>query len=171
MAAFFFICLLKFCKILLYFIYQINRQMKRLNKEYKLDVCNHINLKYGTVNRNNPQVIYVSGKCWISPLRKMDYSSVFNEIEKNMRKNIKTFLTDGVNFENKYILDFDINVDNLSPNEKKFLSFDFYLRQNDKNKKELSALKDVFNRKISTIANNLVYMFKENDFTVNKTKK
>jgi hypothetical protein len=101
----------------------------------------------------------------------MDYSSVFNEIEKNMRRNIKTFLTDGVNFENKYILDFDINVDTLSPNEKKFLSFDFYLKQNDENKKELSALKDVFNRKISTIANNLVYMFKENDFTVNKTKK
>jgi len=145
--------------------------MKRLNKEYKLDVCNHINLKYGTVNRNNPQVIYVSGKCWISPLRKMDYPSIFNEIEKNIRKNIKTFLIDDVNFEDKYILDFDINVDNLSPNEKKFLSFDFYLRQNEKNKKELSAFKDVFNKKISTIANNLVYVLKENNFTVNKTKK
>lgn len=145
--------------------------MKRLNKEYKLDVCSHIKLKYGTVNRNNPQVIYVSGKCWVSPLRKMDYTSVFNEAEKNMRKNIKTFLIDGENFENKYILDFDINIENISPNEKKFLSFDFYLKQNEKNKKELSAFKDVFNRKISTIANNLVYVLKENDFTVNKTKK
>lgn len=145
--------------------------MKRLNKEYKLDVCSHIKLKYGTVNRNNPQVIYVSGKCWVSPLRKMNYTSVFNEAEKNMRKNIKTFLIDGVNFEDKYILDFDINIDNISPNEKKFLSFDFYLKQNEKNKKELSAFKDAFNRKISTIANNLVYILKENDFTVNKTKK
>ena len=145
--------------------------MKRLNKEYKLDVCSHIKLKYGTVNRNNPQVIYVSGKCWVSPLRKMDYTSVFNEAEKNMRKNIKTFLIDGVNFEDKYILDFDINIDNISPSEKKFLSFDFYLKQNEKNKKELSAFKDVFNRKISTIANNLVYVLKKNDFTVNKTKK
>ena len=145
--------------------------MKRLNKEYKLDVCSHIKLKYGTVNRNNPQVIYVSGKCWVSPLHKMDYTSVFNDAEKNMRKNIKTFLIDGVNFEDKYILDFDINIDNISPNEKKFLSFDFYLKQNEKNKKELSAFKDVFNSKISTIANNLVYVLKENDFTVNKTKK
>ena len=145
--------------------------MKRLNKEYKLDVCSHIKLKYGTVNRNNPQVIYVSGKCWVSPLHKMDYTSVFNKAEKNMRKNIKTFLIDGVNFEDKYILDFDINIDNISPNEKKFLSFDFYLKQNEKNKKELSAFKDAFNRKISTIANNLVYVLKENDFTVNKTKK
>ena len=68
------------------------------------------------------------------------------------------------------ILDFDIN-DDFTPNEKKFLSFDFYLRQNEKNKKDLLALKDMFNRKVSTIANNLVYMFKENDFTIAKTKK
>lgn len=144
--------------------------MKRLNKEYKLDVCNHISLKYGTVNRNNPQVVYISGKCWVSPQKEMDYSNVINDIEKNMRKNIKSFLIDGVNFDNKFILDFDINIDNLSPKVKKFLSFDFYLRQNEKNKKELADLKELFNRKISTIANNLVYSFNENDFTVDKKK-
>ena len=99
--------------------------MKRLNKEYKLDVCKHISLKYGTVNKNNPQVVYVSGKCWVSPLKQMDYANVVNGIEKDMRKNIKNFLIDGVNFDNKYILDFDISIDKLLPNEKKFLSFDF----------------------------------------------
>lgn len=144
--------------------------MKRLNKEYKLDVCKHISLKYGTVNKNNPQVVYVSGKCWVSPLKQMDYANVINDIEKDMRKNIKNFLIDGINFDNKYILDFDISIDKLLPNEKKFLSFDFYLRQNEKNKKDIADLKDIFNRKISTIANNLVYMFKENDFTIQKTK-
>ena len=144
--------------------------MKRLNKEYKLDVCNHISLKYGTVNRNNPQVIYVSGKCWITPNKEMDYSDVINGIESNMRRNIKFFMIDGVNFDNKYILDFDINVDALAPNTKKFLSFDFYLRQNEENKKGLSELKDFFTRKVSTIANNLVYKFNENGFTVNKKK-
>lgn len=144
--------------------------MKRLNKEYKLDVCNHISLKYGTVNRNNPQVVYISGKCWVSPQKEMDYSNVINDIEKDMRKNIKSFLIDGVNFDNKFILDFDINIDNLTPKTKKFLSFDFYLRQNEKNKKELVDLKELFDRKISTIANNLVYSFKENDFTVDKKK-
>ena len=144
--------------------------MKRLNKEYKLDVCKHINLKYGTVNKNNPQVVYISGKCWVSPLKQMDYANVINGIEKDMRKNIKNFLIDGINFDNKYILDFDVSIDKLLPNEKKFLSFDFYLRQNEKNKKDLADLKDIFNRKISTIANNLVYMFKENDFTIQKTK-
>jgi len=144
--------------------------MKRLNKEYKLDVCNHISLKYGTVNRNNPQVVYVSGKCWVSPQRDMDYGNVIDNIEKTMRKNIKYFLIDGINFDNRFILDFDINIDGLVPREKKFLSFDFYLRQNENNKKKLSDLNDLFKRKVSTIANNLVYSFKENDFTINKKK-
>jgi hypothetical protein len=134
--------------------------MKRLNKEYKLDVCNHISLKYGTVNRNNPQVVYVSGKCWVSPQRDMDYGNVIDNIEKTMRKNIKSFLIDGINFDNRFILDFDINIDGLVPREKKFLSFDFYLRQNENNKKKLSDLNDLFKRKVSTIANNLVYSFK-----------
>lgn len=144
--------------------------MKRLNKEYKLDVCKHISLKYGTVNRNNPQVVYVSGKCWVSPLRAMNYGDIISNIEKEMKRNIKTFFIDEINFDNKYILDFDINVDNINPNEKKFLSFDFYLRQNEKNKKQLGDLKDLLNRKVSTIANNLVYMFKENDFSIEKRK-
>ena len=144
--------------------------MKRLNKEYKLDVCKHISLKYGTVNRNNPQVVYVSGKCWVSPLREMNYSNVIDGIEKEMKKNIKTFFIDNINFDNRFILDFDINVDNLNPQDKKFLSFDFYLRQNEKNKKQLTDLKELFNRKVSTIANNLVYMFKENDFSIEKRK-
>ena len=144
--------------------------MKRLNKEYKLDVCNHISLKYGTVNRNNPQVVYISGKCWVSPQREMNYADVIDNIEKGMKRNIKSFLIDGINFDNRFILDFDINTDGLIPKEKKFLSFDFYLRQNEKNKKQLSDLNDLLKRKVSTIANNLVYSFKENDFTINKKK-
>ena len=144
--------------------------MKRLNKEYKLDVCNHISLKYGTVNRNNPQVVYISGKCWVSPQREMNYSDVIDGIEKRMKKNIKSFLIDGINFDNRFILDFDINTEGLAPMEKKFLSFDFYLRQNEKNKKQLSDLNDLLKRKVSTIANNLVYSFKENDFSINKKK-
>ena len=144
--------------------------MKRLNKEYKLDVCKHISLKYGTVNKDNPQVIYVSGKCWIRPLSEMDYESKINNIEKEMRRHIKTFLTDGVNFDNKFILDFDISTEGIIPNKKKFLSFDFYIKQNERNKKDLKDLKNFLERKVSTISNNLVYSFRDNNFEIEKKK-
>ena len=144
--------------------------MRRLNKEYKLDVCNHIVVKYGSVNKDNPQVVYVSGRCWVAPNSKMDYESVIYNIEKEMRKNIKLFLMNGVNFDKKFILDFDINTDNLTVGSKKFLSFDFYLRQNEANKRQLKDLKTVLSSKISTVVNNLVYLFKENNFTIEKRK-
>ena len=144
--------------------------MKRLNKEYKLDVCNHIILKYGSVNKDNPQVVYVSGRCWVSPQTDMDYESVVYEIEKKVRNTIKSFLMDGVNFDNKFILDFDINTDKMNKNDKKFLSFDLYLKQNENNKKTLKELKELLMHRISTVANNIVYFFKENDFEINKKK-
>jgi hypothetical protein len=100
----------------------------------------------------------------------MNYGNVIDDIEKKMKKNIKSFLIDGINFDNRFILDFDITTEGLAPREKKFLSFDFYLRQNEKNKKQLQDLNDLLKRKVSTIANNLVYSFKENDFTIDKKK-
>jgi hypothetical protein len=144
--------------------------MKRLNKEYGLDVCSHMLLKYGSVNKDNPQVVYISGRCWVSPTHKMDYEYVIGMIEKEMRKNIKLFLIDGDNFDNRFILDFDINTDKMSPNEKKFLSFDLYIRQNESNKKTLKELKEILNRRISTISNGLVYLFNENNFSVQKKR-
>lgn len=77
---------------------------------------------------------------------------------------------DGINFDKKFILDFDINTDNFGIGDKKFLSFDFYLRQNEANKKSLKDLKNILNGRISTVVNNLVYLFKENDFTIEKRK-
>lgn len=145
--------------------------MKRLNKEYKLDVCNHIVVKYGSINKDNPQVVYVNGKCWVSPQMEMDYDNVISYIEKEMRKNIKLFLLDGINFENKFILSFDVNLEKINVGDKKFLSFDFYIRQNENNKKPLKKLKKFIESKISTITNALVFSFKENDFIIEKTKK
>lgn len=144
--------------------------MKRLNKEYKLDICNHVIVKYGSVNKDNPQVIYVSGKCWVSPKHQMDYEYVISRIEKEMKKSIKLFLIDEINFTNRFILDFDINTDKFNIGDKKFLSFDFYLRQNDSDVKKLKDLKEMLSNKVSTVVNNLVYLFKENGFIVEKRK-
>ena len=144
--------------------------MKRLNKEYKLDSSSSVILKYGSVNKDNPQVIYVSGKCWICPTVETDYDKVIADVETEMRKNIRNGIVDGVNFANKFILDFDISTDGLYPNRKKFLSFDFYLRQNERNKKKLADLKEFLDSKVRYISNEMVYMFKENGFTVEKQK-
>jgi hypothetical protein len=54
--------------------------------------------------------------------------------------------------------------------EKKFLSFDFYLRQTMVNKKTLKELRNLFNEKLSFIADNLNLGFNEHHFCVERKK-
>jgi hypothetical protein len=144
--------------------------MKRLNKEYRLDVSDSVVLKYGSVNKDNPQVVYITGKCWIKPTLKNNYKKIIESAEANMRTDIKNIMADNINFTNKFILDFDVSMDDFLINKKKFVSFDFYLRQNETNKKPLKKLGDVLSRKVSAIANNMVEMLNENGFQVEKRK-
>jgi len=144
--------------------------LKRLNKEIKLDVCNDISLKYGTVNRSNPQVIYVSGKCWVSPNKKMDYENRIDVIRDDFKNRIKSSFVNNEIFDGKSIINFEINGDKMELGEKKFLSFDFYLRQNKGNNRCLKDLKDFFTRKVKVLADELVSSFRDNDFDVDRTK-
>ena len=144
--------------------------MKRLNKEYKLNVCDYVSLKYGSVNKENPQVIYISGKCWIKPFVEMDCQSKIKRVERQVKNSIKSLVSDNDNFEKKFILDFDVNMDGMSPGKKKFLSFDFFLRQNEKNKKKLKELDGFLKSRMKNMMDDLVFALNENDFNVEKNK-
>ena len=143
---------------------------KRLNKEFKLDVCDSISLKYGSVNRDNPRVVYVSGKCWLKPLKTMEYGNVIENIKARFVDNIKSRFLNNENFDNKFIVDFDVNTDKMNHGEKKFMSFDFYLRQNEQSQKSLKELKPLFSRKMNVISRDLVEILNENDFQVTRKK-
>ena len=144
--------------------------MQRLNKEYKLNVCNHIIVKYGSVNKDNPQVVYISGKCWVSPTYEADYACLANLIESDFRKTVKRVMLDGINFENRLILDFDVVTDKMFVGSRKYLCFEIYLRQNEKNKKRLKDLSSIITNKTSIIANSLAESLHRNGFLVGKQK-
>ena len=145
--------------------------IKRLNKEYRLDICDEISLKYGSVNRLNPQVVYISGKCWLCPRTEMDYQSVLSLIKDKLKKMIKNRLFEDDIFENKLIFDFDVNFEKMNVGEKKFLSFDFFLRQRDENIKMLKDLDTKLKNKLSSVIDFLITELQENNFLVSKTKK
>ena len=144
--------------------------MKRLNKEIKLNVSNHINLKYGSTNKDNPQIVYILGKAWISPKFNGEYESILNGIQNNFRKKIKKNVMESNIFENKFVLDFDLNSTNMEKGKKKFLSFDLFLKQNSNNVIKLKELNSILSNNVRSIANDLVYDFSINDFDVAKTK-
>lgn len=138
--------------------------MKRLNKKIKLDFKNNIDLIYGSTNKDNPQVIYLSGKCWVLPVFDGDYNFIFNNIKKEFNHYITTFIKSNNIFSNKFILDFDISIDGLSMNNKKFLSFNIFLKQ--KNDPIFNLNNPIFLSKFQNITDKLEELLFNNGFKI-----
>lgn len=142
--------------------------MKRLNKKYKICSDNNIELIYGSTNKDNPQVIYVSGKCWISPLFCGEYETILNNIKKEFIHYINKFVKIDNIFDNKFILDFDINIDSLNLNTKKYLSFNIFLKQ--KNEVLYPLKSDKLFSNFYKLSDKLEELLQSNDFKIYKRK-
>lgn len=142
----------------------------RLNKEIKINCCENIALKYGSINKNDPQVIYLSGKMWICPTYEGDFETPFYIVKNNFKRELSKALKNSVTFDSKYILDFDINPENLVCNKKKFCSVSMFLKQKQEKLVNLNNMKNL-------IVSNFGYLFRdleneliENDFEISKAK-
>ena len=144
--------------------------MRRLNKEYKLNVCRHISMRYGSVNKKDPRVIYISGKCWLEPSEQDDYVQVIKSLENEFKKNVKLFLANGKSFGKRFILDFHANADSMEQGSKTYMSFDLYLRQSDKDVQPLEALQDTLSKYASTLSNSFVYACARHGLSATKNK-
>jgi hypothetical protein len=142
--------------------------MERLSKEFKLNISNNISVKYGSVDKNNPKVIYIEGKCWVSPLFEGNYTAHIDNIKAQFRKCVSKLLISNEVYSSKFILDFDVNTENMKIDEKKFLSFNIFLRQESNS---LYALKDSkLYEHFPTMVNMLYNLLNENEFRVTKRK-
>lgn len=145
--------------------------MRRLGKEYGIDVNSSVTMKYGSVNRNDPRVVYLSGKCWVSPRNETDYEKVAYKVKQAIRRSTNQLVADGKEFDKDYILDFYVNLDELTVNDSKFMSFDIYIRQAAGSERPLAELRDVLSVGADGISSCVESVFNENGFSVGKTKK
>jgi hypothetical protein len=144
--------------------------MIKLNKEIKLNNCKNINLKYGSVNKNDPKVIYVTGKMWICPTYDGDFEKMMEYFHLSFKKKLSNVLKNSSVFDAKYILDFDINQTNLVKNKKKYFSITFFVRQKSDNLIKLKNMKNIISYDFGYLFNELENNLIENDFEVSKTK-
>ena len=77
--------------------------MKRFNKEYNLTKYGSIQMKLGTINKDDPKVVYVSGRCWLTPSIEIDYNDAFEEIKKRVCRKVKSVINNDEGFSNKFI--------------------------------------------------------------------
>lgn len=125
--------------------------MKRFNKEYSLDNVGQIQIKIGTINKDDPKVIYVTGKCWVTPNIETQYSEAFDTVRNRLEKNTRKLISSNETFSNKTIIYFDINPDSFVLGKKKYFGFDMFFRQNENTKRKLKALIPEFNMFMSEI--------------------
>ena len=142
----------------------------RLNKEIKIDICENINLKYGSVNKNDPQIIYVSGRMWVCPSYDGDYETPINLIHNKFKRELSMCLRDSSIFDYKHILDFDINPLNLVKDKKTFFSISFYVKQKPEKIINLNNIKNLISSKFGYLFRELEKDLIENEFKVSKTK-
>lgn len=132
--------------------------MKRLNKEFSVDIDSSFKTKYGSTNHKKPEVIYIVGNTYISPsFDSNDYVSDINDL-KNTYNNIISKLIKKYNsdFHKECICGIDVCDNRMKKGKKTFLTFELYLKQ--KTCKKMSEIDDT----IKSISENLVTDFKHN---------
>lgn len=107
------------------------KQQKRLHCEKKI-VNRFFQLKIGTVNKKNPQIIYFEGRGFIYPFEDIILNEKLGKKLKNkLNFIIQNKLIDQELFENKFILDLQIAENRVKINKKTYIHFQFLLKQKE----------------------------------------
>lgn len=142
--------------------------MKKMVKEIKLNVSNKVTLKYGTMNRESPKVVYINVRTWITPMYEGNYNDAMSFILNKYKKEFKSRLLATGKFERGMIFEFDINPSAMKYGHKKFLSFDIFAKQVDC--VNLKDLNNELSECIGNVSDNFVECLENNDFSVSKLK-
>lgn len=144
-------------------------ERKRLNKVFKLNNIENATVKYGTNDKINPQVIFISFKTWIIPTFEDEtYVSVFELSKRQIKKIISSFISETNIFSSKYIIDFNLNPNKLTSKGKKFMQIDIFFKQN--NKECISINDNIFHSIFTMLINDIMNNLEENDFSLSNRK-
>lgn len=143
----------------------------RLNREKKIE-NDLLKVKIGTTNKENPRIVYVDGRVFISPTVEMkDYTDEIEDIRKRFKKNIGKHLKYSNLFDNRFILNFDISSSRMIKDKRSFLSFQFYLKQKETTPLPINVIKSKGEGFINSLISSLVEDVEEHNFTMYKTRK
>lgn len=145
---------------------------KRTNSEKKID-NEFFKIKIGTTTKDNPEVIYVEGRTFISPTEELeDYSHDMSEIKHAFKCAICNEINASPIYTSKIILDFQVATNGIKPSKKSFLSFQYILKQNKDNM--LMKMNDIKEQSLPLVINSinvLTNAITKRGYLITKTKK
>lgn len=140
-------------------------------KEKQLFINPNMLIKYGTTQRCNPEVIYVSSKFWIEPLEEIEFENVFEDIRNEFRQELTCILRNQEKWQNKFISDFDIKSNGIQTNKKSFVSIEFYIKQNSKMMRNFKSLECDMINDFTNLFDNLQENLSVNNIRIYQNKK
>jgi hypothetical protein len=143
--------------------------MKRTNKEIKLNINDSCNILYGTTNKFNPKVVYLSCNTWVNPNETKDFNDIFNKIFSNFKKELFNNISMSKIFDKNFITNFEITKSILKKNKKNFFNFEIYVKQKEHIHKLKEIEKDIIDL-FNPLINNLIKNFENHSFILTKGK-
>ncbi len=142
---------------------------KRLGIEKKID-NNNFKIKIGTLNKMNPNNLYIESGVFISPFEeKDDYASDTEFLEKSINDNIKNFIKSNKLYDKNYICSIEIPVERMKVGKNSYLSLQCHFKQTE------NLTIDEFLNKTIELSGKLFKDIEKSvlcsGFTVNKTRK
>lgn len=146
-------------------------KQRRTSVEKQID-NDFFRLKLGTINRSNPEVVYLEGKTFIIPIdSERDYKNTMRVIRKGFGNIINDALFNNEIFKSNYILDLQVANSGIELEKKSFLTYQLLLRQKREKAIELKKLKSVGSDFFEKLTNDLSAFIMSNGFILTKTKK
>lgn len=138
--------------------------MKKLCREYKIE-NDLLNVKFGTINREQPKVFYITFNGWIKNCTEIE------EIIRNYKEYITSLIHNHQQISNNFLFNYEIATNKQNKKNKNYFTLEITLKQNQEN--YISNIKTLFYKMedfIIAIMDYLLTTFNNNDIEITKKK-
>ena len=146
------------------------KQRKKITSIANID-CKEGRLRFGTIDKKNPSVMFIEGGFYIMPLiKKPDYKSDMNEITKQLKTIVKQHIEHSQYFKPEHMFFTDIAEDRIMPDKKTYFSFQLFVKPNLSKNMNFKTIMDKMKDKeqwVTIIKDGI----EKNNYKITKTKK
>lgn len=148
-----------------------NEKQKRTSKEISVNADSSFTASYGSTNRNNPEVLYITGKTYISPKFTSDsYSESIDTMRDRYVSDVRRILSRYKGFDNRLITNMDVSVKGLRNGKNSFMDFNVYVRQKKDGMLSFNTIGKTMDSITKEICDAIRCNIEDCDFSCQKTK-
>ena len=131
--------------------------MIRKSKQIKLNIMDNLSVKYGTLDKNSPDVLFIRFKGKIIPtIIKNDYTKEIVELKTEFNSIVKNVILNYCDiFDcNKYLCNIEVSEKGVTYKKGSYIKFDVFVRPNEI--KDIMCYEDVITRMSIEINNEII---------------